>query len=327
MDERLKKIVDGIDIIVVMKFGSHLYGTYTPESDVDYKGIYMPTSKQICTCNIPKSISFTSGDDDSKNGKDDIDIELYSLNYFLELALKGETIAIDMIHCGDESVVDSDNTWEFIRNYRDEFYTNNLKGFVGYCRKQAAKYGVKGSRITIIISVLEYLRAFVDDPLTRDVIKMSDVWDDLPEGDHIHKIYDLPGGPFYQVAGKKYQTTSKVAHVVAQLDQHVQSYGHRALKAAENKGIDWKAVSHALRYAYQIRELFESGDIIFPLKQAEFLLDVKMGRVNYLNHVAPILDELMNDIEELSAISTLPSKPNRIFWMNFLQEQYEYVVK
>jgi predicted nucleotidyltransferase len=29
-----------------MKFGSHLYGLNTPTSDVDYKGIFMPTLEQ-----------------------------------------------------------------------------------------------------------------------------------------------------------------------------------------------------------------------------------------------------------------------------------------
>jgi len=33
--------------IVEMVFGSHLYGTDTPESDKDYKGVFMPARDDI----------------------------------------------------------------------------------------------------------------------------------------------------------------------------------------------------------------------------------------------------------------------------------------
>lgn len=36
-----------MDLIVKMKFGSHLYGTNTEDSDVDYKGVFLPSKKEI----------------------------------------------------------------------------------------------------------------------------------------------------------------------------------------------------------------------------------------------------------------------------------------
>ena len=36
-----------MDLIVKMKFGSHLYGTDTEDSDVDYKGVFLPAKKEI----------------------------------------------------------------------------------------------------------------------------------------------------------------------------------------------------------------------------------------------------------------------------------------
>ena len=48
---------DGLDrdqIICLMKFGSHLYGTNTTDSDTDYKGVYMPTKRQILLGKCPK---------------------------------------------------------------------------------------------------------------------------------------------------------------------------------------------------------------------------------------------------------------------------------
>jgi len=34
-------------LIVKMAFGSHLYGTSTPESVLDYKGVFLPSKEQV----------------------------------------------------------------------------------------------------------------------------------------------------------------------------------------------------------------------------------------------------------------------------------------
>ena len=43
-----------MNLIVKMVFGSHLYGTNTPQSDKDFKGVFMPTNEQIYLGKIPK---------------------------------------------------------------------------------------------------------------------------------------------------------------------------------------------------------------------------------------------------------------------------------
>jgi predicted nucleotidyltransferase len=65
-------------IIVKMKFGAHLYGTTTPDSDVDFKGIFLPTKEALLLGRVPKSHNYSTGQDESRNTKNDIDIELYS---------------------------------------------------------------------------------------------------------------------------------------------------------------------------------------------------------------------------------------------------------
>ena len=94
----IDKILKDYNVIFLTKFGSHLYGTDTPESDTDYKGVYMPTREEILLNRVPKQISFDSNKSNEKNNKDDIDCQLYSIHYFFDLLVKGETVAIDMIH-------------------------------------------------------------------------------------------------------------------------------------------------------------------------------------------------------------------------------------
>ena len=84
-------------MIVKMKFGAHLYGTATPESDLDYKGIFLPTKDELLLGRVPKSRNYSTGKDNSRNTKNDVDTEMYSLHYFIKLACDGQTVAMDML--------------------------------------------------------------------------------------------------------------------------------------------------------------------------------------------------------------------------------------
>jgi len=324
MNRHLEAVCKDRDILLLMRFGSHLYGTDTPDSDEDFKGIFMPTKEEIFLNKIPKTVSYNSGNDKSKNTAEDVDIELYSLHYFLELAYKGETIAIDMLHVNEPNLIKTSRAWDFIHENRSRFYTNNLKGFVGYCREQAAKYGIKGSRISDARVVLNLLECC--DPYG----KMEWIWDGLPTGEHIHFVsHKTHGGAeeeFYQVCGKKMQKTAQIGYCIDILRKFIDSYGHWALLAEKNEGIAWKAVSHAIRYAFQISSIFSDGDIKFPLVQAEMIRDVKLGKRDYLTEVAPWLEALMGDIELLSELTNLPAQVDRKFWDKWLIEQIEVMI-
>lgn len=309
--------------IVEMKFGSHLYGTNTENSDVDIKGIFLPEKRDILLCRVPKSLTFnTKTNSEVKNTCDDQDVEFYSLHYFLKLACDGETVALDMIHANKENIISSSIWWKYIQLDRSKFYTKSLKSFVGYCRKQAAKYGVKGSRLNAAENVIKYLKQFDQDLILRFC------WDTLPLNEYCYKKFnDISSLNEYEVCGKKFQETVRIGYVVPILEKFFESYGHRSKLAANNEGLDWKAISHALRAAYQTKSILTEGDIVFPLKEAEYLKKVKNGECDFLSEVSPKLDELMLEVEELSNKSTLPEKVDRKYWDDFLVHviQMEYL--
>ena len=307
-----------MNIIVKMKFGAHLYGTATLESDVDYKGIFMPSKHEVLLGRIPKSHSRSTGEDRSRNTKDDIDIEIYSFHYFIKLACDGQTVAMDMLHAPEELILQSSHIWKEIVKNRDKFYTKNLKSFIDYARRQASKYGIKGSRINAALQVLELLKK--EDPSK----KMREVWDELPRVEHCYDIASDPSGMRqYQVCGKSFQESATIGYVIPIIEKFYNDYGRRAKLAAENKNIDWKAISHALRAAYQTREILTENNLVFPLKMAPFLLKVKQGKLDYFSEVVPVLESLMEEVEALSRQSTLPEKVDRKFWDQFICDAVE----
>jgi hypothetical protein len=307
-----------VDLIVKMRFGSHLYGTDTPDSDVDYKGVYLPGKKEILLNDIPKCRAFSTGNHLEKNSANDVDEEIYSLHYFLKLACDGQTVAIDMLHAPEHMLIESSAVWRAIVSQRHRFYTKNLNSFVHYARRQASKYGIKGSRLNAASQVLKVLKS--NDPQRR----LRDVWRQLPRDAHCRDVGVDPNGMRqYQVCGKIFQESSAIGYVLPVLSKFYDDYGHRAKQAAENKNIDWKAISHALRAAIQTKEIMQTGTITFPLKDAPFLLDVKSGRLDYAGEVAPVLESLMDDVERLVNESDLPDRVDAGYWNNFLCETLE----
>lgn len=298
-------------------FGSHLYGTSSPSSDMDYKGIFLPPIEDCILGKVPKSFSKSSGNDKTKNTNEDIDEEIYSLQYFIQLACEGQTVALDMLHCNDGCLIETSEIWSEIVKNRKRFYTNNLSAFIGYARKQASKYSVIGSRLHTCEKVIEFLKSKTDK-------KLSEIWDELPSIEHTDFLDD-PKNPtiqHYQVCGKKFQSTVRVDYVLPILEKFWSEYGERARMARENKFIDWKALSHAIRAAFQVKEILTENDLTFPLKEAKLLKDIKEGKMDYVTEVNPLLEGLMMECEDLSKVSKLPSKVDRKFWDNFIVECY-----
>src|SRR6185369_4023115 len=89
--------------------------------------------------------------------------------------------------------------------------------------------------------------------------------------------------------------TNKVKDALAVLNRLDENYGHRARMAATNEGIDWKALSHAVRVGKEAIELLNTGEIIFPRPDAELLLKIKLGQLAYAE-VAELIEQVFEDL-------------------------------
>lgn len=319
--------------IVKMIHGSHLYGLNTDNSDTDFKGIYLPDTDDVLLNRYKSEIRHSTGGEHEKNTSADIDTVIFSLPKFIKMACDGETIAIDMLHCSEP--IEDSAIWQFLRDNRSKFYTRNMKAFLGYCKKQAAKYGIKGSRLAAIEQTLGYLKkkSGKDLRLDMDMVPFGLEGLKIANPDHI-KIYNgfEKNGKFvdkqiFELCGSKYDMGSKVDYVLSQVQAKYDSYGERAKKAKDNDGIDWKAISHALRAAYQLKEIYLTGDLQYPLKDKGFLLEVKQGKHDYMGVVAPELESVIEEVELLASKSDLPYQVDRDFWDKFLLNVFKGKLK
>lgn len=308
-----------MEILVKMIFGSHLYGTDTPDSDTDYKGIYLPSFRDCILGNIKTTLE-KKNDVSRKNTSSDVDESLYSLQHFAEMASTGKLVAIDMLHAPDCMLVLNSPIWYEIRRNRHRFYTKRLSGCLKFVREHAAKYSVRSSRISAIEEVFAVLDRYGED------IKISAVWDELPANDHCKEVRNPKEDRwrFYQVCGKMISETMKIKHARESIMHTYKQYGTRAHLARSNEGINWKALSHAYRAGLQIREIFKTGDLKFPLKEAGIVRDLKLGRLHYLHDgVGDMLEELHADVEKLSSESNFPDTPDTEWLEDFVIDCYK----
>lgn len=313
----------GENLLCLMRFGSHLYGTDTEKSDTDYKGIYLPSIDEIILQDVKKSINnITKTDKGAKNSANDVDREIYSLHYFLKLALKGETVAIDMLHAPLGWEENISNEWFFIKKNRSKFYKRNLRSYIGYVRIQAAKYGIKGSRLNAAEEFINFLKS-----KKCQTDKLSLFWDEIQESEFVQKKIiheasqeDKRG---LVIIEKCFMATTPIRYIVQSLDVFVQEFGERAKLAKENKGVDFKAVSHAFRAAFQLEEIYTTGNLIFPLKEADFIRGVKQGRYHYADELAAKLEYMVDRVYKLAAESTYPEEVDNGFWNDWLIDLYK----
>lgn len=306
---------------IIAKFvhGSHLYKLNTPESDEDFKGIYMPSLKDMVLGKVKDSVDFSTNKTNNKNSSEDTDYEVYSIQKFVQLLSKGEMVTFDMLFAPEECVEYYDHHGNSITSelagqighpiyrLRNEFYQlfvhKDMKAYFGYCRRQAAKYGVKGSRLESLYLVKESYVSYS----YKEVDRLDKIKSLLPENEFLKKEED-----YYEVLGKKHQWTTHLLGFIERIEQEIKKYGNRAKLARDNEGIDWKAVSHALRAGYQLKSALLNGkmSVVLPENERSYVLSVKKGEMDWLSEVKPSLETLMDEVEEMAQNSTLPDKPN-----------------
>lgn len=309
------------NLICEIVFGSNLYGTATETSDTDYIGIFLPTPEEILLGRIPKTADTTPKDDTRKNLPGELDCTYYSLHHFLRLATQGQTVAIDMLFAPDSHITKTEEfgwVWDAIREHRDKFLSRKMNAFVGYARGQASKFSLKGERLNNLKDFAYALGKSHPDA------RLDEAWEFLPKDD---ERVNPNGIRELQIGGKWFGENTNAVSVRGVIHQLIEKYGNRAKTSADAGGLDWKALSHAVRVSKELMELLNTGGLVFPLKDAPLLLDIKQGKLP-IEEVRDILDGDLAIVEELSSKSLLPDKVHSKFWDEWMTGVLaEYVAK
>lgn len=315
--------------------GSHLYGTATEKSDFDYKAVCLPALDDLLlntqvTNRKEKPVGLKAGD---KMIAGETETEYLPLQVFFNDFFNGQTYALEVafavvqgkaLFTGQDFSELKAMYWEAtMREMLELFLTKNVKKMVGYAVSQSKLYGLKTERYTTLRKFLEIVWDHFkvgtrdDDEVRRKMstTRIRDagvLYEQLTLLDHVKpcEVLNARGGkelsPGMEVAGKQFPLTNKWDNVYASVQGSVLNYGER-VKEFDGEGVDWKALSHAIRITEQVLELSRTGLLLFPRPNAKFLLDVKSGKVP-LDEATAYLTAAFSGVDEAVSASVLQEK-------------------
>jgi hypothetical protein len=307
--------------------GSFLYGTNSESSDKDYKGVFLPDLNDLILGKAPKHYTSSTGSHLERNTTDDIDETYYSLHYFLDLAAKGDTNAIDMLfaYTNKDAIIYIDPIFQEIIDNIDKILTRNVKAYLGYCIGQAKKYSIKGDKLKNYNAFKSFCEKYLHEkdtngaPITLlEALKFEFNTHEYPKlvsncipepgaernkiafgetakfnfGDHCYFETAQNKESYLSISDVKFQLNDSIKSAYHKVQKVISSYGKRAEAAANENGVDWKAISHCVRVLLQVEELLTKGKITFPLKEADFVKSIKYVTTNFT------YDEIMSWIED-----------------------------
>lgn len=316
-----------VEVVYLIKSGSKLYGTDSENSDTDYIGIFVPSRRSVLMKQDPEHLVMTTGQANSKNTAEDTDVQLWSIYKFLNLVKKGETGALDLLfslkakHKEEITVIDKTIFTSIILNNFDRFLSRDLRAFVGYCLGQAKKYNIKGARYSDLEEFYEWFKKLhrpseqalhISEEIIREHISTKSY-------KYIKMVYAK--GPkrqgndfiwYIEILGRKHALDITISEFMTRIERLFNSFGARTLAAAN--GVDNKALSHATRVILECEELLETGNITFPLKDREFIKEIKYHKdlVNSedlnLEGLMHFLEVKLDKVNSLLEESSLPEK-------------------
>jgi len=320
--------------IVELTFGSHLYGTATPESDLDIKAVYLPEARDILLQRVPAAVSVhrekAKGE---KNTAEDTDFEAYSPAKFLSLLAEGQTVALDMLFAPNAMILGVPHpVWVEIKALAPRLFSRKTTAFVGYCRQQARKYGVKGGRLTAVRAALEGLLAIEETYGSNAKLEVAAAEVRALAAEHaLLDVIEVPEttgymATYFDVAGKKAIFSASIKGARAIAEGLFNEFGDRTRAAEANQGVDWKAMSHAVRIARQAVEFLETGQVTLPRPEAAHLLAIKRGEVPY-TAVGEEIEMLLEAVEAAAGHCGLPEAPEPGLADDYIADLYGRIVR
>lgn len=331
-----------MEVLAKVKYGSHLYGTATEESDIDFKTIFLPSKKELY---LNTRIIQSSNERVSETGEPippeaqmpagGIENENIPLQRFATDFLSGQTYAMEVafaIVTGQYEFVDPE-FYQFCGTLVHAFKHRNLYSMAGFAMKQTFDYIHRAERLALVTDVLSAIDEFANK-ITPEVVPNPETFINskayrmdvhLNFNDGATNLLEFLTERFrdrkgfktkvitnsnntllaFEVAGRIFGETTPIFLIKESLGARVREYGGRVNKAMETAGVDWKSISHAIRVFQQIIEYVETQNISFPRPNTWYLMDVKNGaKISGAEYAFQILRELDAKVLEMDVSTT-----------------------
>lgn len=323
-------------LIFLIKAGSHFFDLNTAQSDKDYRGIYMPSLEEFHKGEGKRRFveyKTTPGNKTGvKNTNKDVDFNLFSFTFFLDLLARGDFNMMEMLHAPDDKILVDSEEIKALRLIRKALLVNDISAFLGFIKKEYRRYGVNIHHYEQQEKFLEFMNKF------ESHTRLKDIWNEIKEysngNNFIHFTTSRTGNnnsvPSIKIAQRLYQSTVRVDYVTDALKHKLKTYGHRQKNMAKD-GVEFKGLYHALRLIYEANDLYDYGEFRLPFSKDrhDMLLKIKTSNIDQdfiFNLIDTEIERLYNrEKEVVSNRKTIEDRIDKIKFFITGSKKIEYI--
>jgi predicted nucleotidyltransferase len=293
----LSKIADDNKILEI-RVGSHLYGTNTPSSDLDYAGVFLPIKEFVFGFQRVEEVNLSIKDKDEagKNTQNAVDRKLYEFRKFVKLAMENNPNIIEQLFVNEPNIVYINDAGRALLAQRYKFpHQGLLQKFKGYAFSQKHKMVIRTDNFHELDNAFNYLKDYAEQK--ELLIELRD-----------KRLPFIKFTRDYCVIGDlNLQKGIYVKKAVSMIEERLSKVGNR--KSLITKyGFDTKFASNLIRLLLEGKELISEGEIKFPLSYKDTVLAIKQGQWT-IKEVLDYSDQLEAEIDMAAEKSELPKKP------------------
>lgn len=287
--------------ILEVRTGSRLYGTDTPTSDEDFIGVFLPAKPYILGFKTikQKDLSVVSKLSNGKNAPDAIDKGHYEFRHFAKLAIDNNPNILETLFANGDDIVYSNKYGKAFLGMKKLFPWKGLYAtFSGYANGQKHKMIIRGDKYFLLKQAVQHLSELDQSKLIIELIST--------------KIFEINTDNkgnirFLTIGDVNFMPTYTVGKVLTKLNERLAKVSNRE-ELLLKYSYDTKAASHLVRLLYEGKELLETGTLQFPLRDAEFIKDIKLGKYK-IEEVLEVAENLEQEMQNAREHSPLPSNP------------------
>jgi predicted nucleotidyltransferase len=259
------------DIFITLA-GSRLYGTNTPESDIDHRGVAIPSMKYILGFNRIEQLTTSKP----------IDSVTYALAKFMQLAKDCNPNIIELLFAPTrgETCIMVEPEWDSVLEIRSAFVSKKAKHtFSGYAFAQAARMRTHH----------EYMTGHIPPD-----VKPEDFG-----------AFRNEGGNWSWPSGLEQNAYSNAHNKFTNYQEWLRNRNPYRHALEQEFGYDTKHGMHLVRLITEGEELLSTGKITLPRPDAKFLLQVKNGFFSY-DEIMQYAEDGDNRLQKIHDESDLP---------------------
>ena len=293
-------------ILYKVESGSQLYGTATPESDVDYTSVFMPTAYDLFSLQRYdyKDNSTKSPAEDRRNTAEDIDDQQHSLQRYVSLVLHGNPNLLEILFC--RKPVIEDPVFTPLKENAGRLVSRKIyDSFTGFAVSQRKKLEYKARRFNQLKAAIEYLEKYYSpllDSLTAELTLMM--------AQNLNQI--LTEYKSDKMNRQSFHIGLPIKMVYEKIKSEYENYGWRVkTDTFESLGYDVKFGAHAVRLFHEGIQLLTTGYLEFPITGQAYddIMAIRRGEVG-LKGFYEICDRYEEENRSALTWTQLPDAPD-----------------